>query len=513
MRTPTTSQPHTSKMNNFNSSFHSHWKHACYASALWLLCASFQLKGQQQSDFYQTESFPIPEGIVLEAGAIEWMGEDQLLVSTRLGDIYLVEGVLGDSPSESRFQRYASGLHEVLGLAKKDDWVYCIQRCELTRMKDEDGDGRADLFETINADWGITGDYHEYAFSSKFDREGNIWVVLCLTGSFTSEIDYRGWCLRITPDGQMLPTCSGIRSPGGIGANALGDMFYTDNQGVWNGTCGLKHLKPGGFMGNPSGNRWYDKTDRLGKRPQDPISGSRMHLEAEKIPELVPTAVYFPYNKMGQSASGIICDQTDGKFGPFTGQLLVCDQTHSTVMRVDLEQVNGVYQGACFPFFKGYDSGTLSVAFAPDGSLFVGGTDRGWGARGGKPFSLQRTRWTGKTPFEIHTMHALGDGFELTFTQPIDRASAAMIQSYQMETYTYIYQSSYGSPEVDATQPKIQSALVSEDGLKVTLKLDSLQIGHVHELKCPGIRSARSGEPLFNSAAYYTLNQIPNEIR
>ena len=36
--------------------------------------------------------------IVLEAGAIEWMGEDQLLVSTRLGDIYLVDGVLGDHP-------------------------------------------------------------------------------------------------------------------------------------------------------------------------------------------------------------------------------------------------------------------------------------------------------------------------------------------------------------------------------------------------------------------------------
>ena len=56
-----------------------------------------------------------------------------------------------------------------------------------------------------------------------------------------------------------------------------------------------------------------------------------------------------------------------------------------------------------FAFLKGYDSGNLSVAFAPDGSLFVGGTDRGWGARGGKPFSLQRTRWTGKTPFSKST--------------------------------------------------------------------------------------------------------------
>ena len=39
-----------------------------------------------------------------------------------------------------------------------------------------------------------------------------MWVVLCLTGSFTSESTFRGWCLRITPDGKSIPTCSGIRS-------------------------------------------------------------------------------------------------------------------------------------------------------------------------------------------------------------------------------------------------------------------------------------------------------------
>ena len=76
-------------------------------------------------------------------------------------------------------------------------------------------------------------------------------------------------------------------------------MFYTDNQGVWNGTCGLKHLKPGGFMGNPSGNRWYEKTDLLGKRPQDPISGSRMHLEAEKIPEFSTDSRIFSLQQDG----------------------------------------------------------------------------------------------------------------------------------------------------------------------------------------------------------------------
>ena len=162
----------------------------------------------------------------------------------------------------------------------------------------------------------------------------------------------------------------------------------------------------------------------MGVMPQKPLSGSRMMVEAKKIPQLKPPAVYFPYPKMGQSASGISCDFTAGKFGPFKDQLFVGDQTHSTVMRVSLEKVNGRYQGACYPFREGFDSGDLALEMAPDGTLFVQGTDRGWGARGGKPFALQKLNWTGKVPFEIHEMRAHNDGFELTFTEPVDPAAS-----------------------------------------------------------------------------------------
>ncbi len=146
--------------------------------------------------------------------------------------------------------------------------MYVTQRCDVSRIKDSDKDGKADVFEVVNDDWGISGDYHEYAFGSRFDKEGNLWVVLCLTGSFTSESKFRGWCLRITPDGKMIPTCSGIRSPGGIAMNADGDMFYTDNQGPWNGTCGLKHLLPGGFMGHPASFKWYSLAKNMGPAPR-----------------------------------------------------------------------------------------------------------------------------------------------------------------------------------------------------------------------------------------------------
>lgn len=458
-----------------------------------------------EAPYYRILSLPIPEDIVLEAGALEMMPDGKLAVSTRIGDIYLIEGAFENPPTRVQYHLFASGLHEVLGLAAYQGDLYAVQRGEVTRIKDLDHDGRADRFETVCDDWGINGDYHEYAFGSKFDRDGYLWVTLTLTGSFTSEDPFRGWCMRVSADGKMIPTCSGLRSPGGIGTNALGDMFFTDNQGPWNGSNSIKELIPGAFEGNPEGNKWYAQTDAAGPRPVDPVSGSRRYIEAKRIPQYMLPAVVFPYNKMGQSSSGFACDTTGGRFGPFNNQLFVGDQTHSTVMRVFLEKVNGRYQGACFPFREGFDSGNLALMFVPDGSLVVYGTDRGWGARGGKPFALQRLVWTGKTPFEINEMKAQPDGFLLTFTQPVDPKASGATESYAIETYDYIYQSSYGSPEVDHTTPVIKRVEVAPDGMSVRLVIDGLREGHIHELHLPGVKS-NEGKPLLHAVAYYTLN-------
>ncbi len=465
-------------------------------------------KPATEADYYKLLTFTTPPGEVLEAGAIEMLPDGKVAVGTRRGEVWLIDNAFDPNPAKAKFTRFAHGLHEVLGLGTRDGWLYVTQRPDVSRIKDTNGDGKADRFEVITDDWEINGDYHEYALGSRFDRNGDLWITLCLTGSFNSSSKFRGWAVKVTPEGKMIPVASGVRSPGGVGFNAVGDVFYTDNQGPWNGTCSLKQIVPGGFCGHPDSFRWYSEPEAkyLGKAPESPKSGSRIHVEAKRIPQYVPPAVLFPYGKMGQSASGIDCDTTGGKFGPFANQLFVGDQTHSTVMRVFLEKAkNGRYQGACFPFRQGFGSGVVPVRFAPDGSLFVGSTNRGWGSRGPKPFAVERLVWTGKVPFEIHEMRLQPDGFELTFTEPIDPETAGKVESYGLKTFTYIFQGAYGSPEVDQTTPKITRVTVGADRKSVRLVVDGLQEGHVHDLTATGVRSA-DGQPLLHPQAYYTLN-------
>jgi len=465
-----------------------------------------------ESDYYPITTIPLPEGEVIEVSGIDILPGNKVAIASRRGDIFVGEDVFGEEP-KPKWTLFARGLHEVLGIAWKDGWLYATQRPEVSRIKDSNGDGRADVFETVGDGWGINGNYHEYAFGTRHDKNGDIWVVLCLTGSggADDQSPFRGWCMRVTPEGETIPTGYGIRSPGGIGFNHLGDVFYCDNQGLWNGSSSLKHLRPGGFQGNPVGNKYFALTDALGSMPPEPETGSRIEVERKRVPDLVPPPVVLPHGKVGNSPAGIECDETGGKFGPFKNQLFVSEQTHSKVHRVFLEKVNGFYQGAVFPFLEGFGSGNIVARFAKDGSMFTGGTNRGWGSRGKSPFSFQRVNWTGKLPFEVHEMRVKPDGFELTFTQEADIKTLADISSYTMETYTYIYQKGYGSPEVDGTVPVITQAIPRKNGKCVHLQVDGMVKGHVHELKMPGIRRKDTEQPLLHEVAYYTLNEIPKK--
>lgn len=456
--------------------------------------------------YYPVVSLPIPDGLVLEAGAFVVLPDDRVAVGTRRGDIWLVGGVDDERP-EPTYELYATGLDEIFGLDHRDGAFYVTQSCELTRVTDESGDGRADRFQTICDDWGYRN-YHEYAFGSKFDDEGNLYVALGLSASYYSRALFRGWALKVTPDGETIPLASGLRSPAGIGPNEHGQLMYIESQGPWNSSCSLKAITPGCFVGHPASFNWYPFAPGMGPAPEPPKSGSRVLVEREHLPQLVPYSVIFPYIRMGRSITGFVVDRTGGKFGPFEDQLFLGDFSLSVVMRATTEEVNGVWQGACYPFREGLSTGILNVQFTPAGKLLCGGTNRGWPVRGTEPFALERIEWNGVMPFEIERITIRPDGFHVAFTKPVDEATGADPASYVLGTFTHIYHGAYGGPEVDRTTPTVTSVTLADDGLSATLVVEGVVRGHVHEFDLGALRD-RDGEELLHRHAYYTVNEIP----
>jgi hypothetical protein len=308
----------------------------------------------------------------------------------------------------------------------------------------------------------------------------------------------------------MIPVCSGLRSPGGVGPNAEGVMFSIESQGPWNGCCSLKHLKQGGFLGHPASYNWYPFVPGMDTPAVEPNTPSRLQVEKKRVKELVPPAVRFPYIKMGRSISGFRLNQTGGKFGPFENQIFLGDYTLSIILRATTEEINGVWQGACYPFREGLASGIMHVEFSPQGQLIAGGftTNRQWPVRGTEPFALQRIDWTGLMPFEIKEINIAKDGFLINFTKPVDQSIAARPEVYNITTYTHKFSAGYGSPEVDQTTAKVTKAIPSVDGLSVNVHLEKIIEGHIHDFDLTTMKSMEGGT-LLHTKAYYTVNEIP----
>ncbi|MCY7352124.1 MAG: hypothetical protein LH606_15915 [Cytophagaceae bacterium] len=487
-----------------------------------------------ENDYYKIMKVPMPEGTVLEVGGLCALPNGDMGVSTRRGDVYIIENPTGTA----HFRKFASGLHEILGLAYKNGSLYCAQRGELTKLTDRNGDGIADRYETVYA-WPVSGHYHEYSFGPKIAPDGSFFVTANVAFGNEewwrgeSRVPWRGWTMRITEDGKMEPWATGMRSPCGLGM-INGEFYYADNQGDWMGSGFLTKVDKGDFTGHPAGLRWTG-------RPESPIKMSTADLyavvdprsspkggpwikpennpnetpitlfEAEKkLPEIKTPTVWLPHGILGISTSEIITDDTQGGFGPFAGQVFVGDQGQSKVDRVFLEKVNGVDQGASFPFREGFQSGVLRMAWGTDNSLFVGQTNRGWGSTGKDPFGLQRLVWTGKMPFEMKAIRAMPDGFEVEFTLPVDRKTAEDLANYQVTGFIYKYHPVYGSPVVNDKVLKIKGVKVADDGSRVRVVVDGLREKYIHELKLEGIRSQNATLPLLHNTGYYTLNSIPS---
>src|SRR3546814_880412 len=122
-------------------------------------------------NFYSIEDIPAPEGVFSEVGGLDILPNGNLVACFHRGQVMIHDVTTG------KWQLFASGLHDPLGImAVTDTQLLVMQRAELTRLTDTDGDGKADEYQTVTDDFGLSGNYCEFGYGPVKDKDGNLYI-------------------------------------------------------------------------------------------------------------------------------------------------------------------------------------------------------------------------------------------------------------------------------------------------------------------------------------------------
>ncbi len=457
-------------------------------------------------DGYRLVSVNLPEGAVSILGICH-KPDGTLAVVSWEGEVWEYKS--------NKWSKFAENLMEPAGIHydAKEKAYYVAQKPELTRLTDTDNDGVCDKYECITDTFGTTGSYHEYHYGPVSDSLGRKYASINLAargipGSFGVEngkphgvggpnmyysADYQGWVYRSDRKGHFHPIASGFRSPCGIGMSPEDELFITDNQGDWMPTCALFHVQEGNFYGHPAsliGRADYTKEKVLSMSPEDFDS-------IRTLP-----AVWLPQDIIASSPGSPVWDTTEGKFGPFKGQIFAGDQRLSNYFRCGVEEINGAKQGWCIDFIRGTTSGTVKMAFDAKGKLWSAQVGRGWYSKGGKRTALQYAAWDGKTvPFAIHSSNLTENGFKINFTKPIEEAITPTVKNWH-----YDYNSIYGSPLIDEKEVTASNITLSKDRKSITIDVP-LEKRKVYSIQFAN-QVDEAGAALDTDTIYYTVNRL-----
>lgn len=446
--------------------------------------------GQLQRPGFRAVPYPRPktaEGedlIMPSAMAVNPRDGRLFLASLKQGELFWIDDPHDDG-QEASYVDFAHGLfQDVFGMLHDGEALYVLHRRNLSALRDTDGDGKADRCDRLAVLPHAIGNAYDWAYGLLRDGQGAFLFTYAPHAS--QQLAGSGSLLRLLPGAgdSHQQVAFGFRNPLGWCLGPQAEIFFTDNQGEWVATNKLCHVVEGRYYGYPN--------------PAQPH-------HAEK--PAGTTAVWVPYD-WAKSINGLAYDAA-GKFGPFAGQFFLAELMHGgAIIRANVEQVNGVYQGACFPFWGNGLIGPLVLSFDTRGRLWVGAiTQPAWMGQPDQG-ALFRIEFTGDVPFEMRSLHARPQGFRLVFTKPIDPKTACDPASYRIEQYRYEYTGAYGSPELDRKRLAPQRVALGDDGRSVELTLGRLAKERVYAISAAGVRS-QEGESLVHATGVYTLNEIP----
>ena len=420
-------------------------------------------------------------------------------VCTWSGDVWIVSGI-DDRLEKLTWRRFATGLFQPLGLKIVDDVIYVLGRDQIARLRDLNGDGEADFYENFNNDVTVTANFHEFAMDLHTDPEGNFYFTkgapLLGTDLWDRVAEHNGCVLKVSRSGSHLERfATGLRAPNGASVGPNGEVTCSDNEGIWTPVCRLNWVKPGGFYGAVG-----------------------MHHTSVTPTNYDAPLCWLPFN-VDNSAGGQVW-VTSTNWGPFQGELLHTSYGKCALFQVLKEEVQGVMQGGVVKFPLKFDSGIMRGRFnLRDGQLYVAGM-KGWQTSAVRDGALYRVRYTGKPVRAVRALHVTRQGLDLTFTTPVDPASAMDLQNYNLQQWNYKWSKDYGSDLYSVADPTkvigkkgelrgdpvtVHSVRVSPDKLSVSLVIPGVR--PVMQMMIKFNLKTAEGEPL-SFEIYNTINRV-----
>jgi glucose/arabinose dehydrogenase len=408
---------------------------------------------------------------------VDFLPNGDAAVCTIHGDVWLVSGI-DEKLEKLTWRRFATGLHQPLGLRVRDGKVFVLGRDQITRLHDQNGDGEADFYENFHSGIATSKGGHDYVTSLDMDAKGNFYYV-----------DPIG-VHRVNADGARSETIArGWRNPNGMGVSADGSIvLVAPQQGEWTPSSAISEARSGGWYGyrgpkvTPDRPLGYDPHLCWVPHSADNSGGSQLWVTSEKWGSLRDRFIHFSYGRCSQFL----------------------------VLR---EVVDGVAQGAITPLPGKFLSGAMRGAFNPrDGQLYVVGS-QGWQTSAARDGCLQRVRYSGADPLLPVGMHVHSNGLRITFTAPLDRAAAEDAGSYSYSDWNYRYSGNYGSKDYSPSAPDkeghdtltVKSARLLADGKTVFLEIPELRPVMQFEVKY-SLNSA-DGQPM-RSTIWGTINRM-----
>jgi hypothetical protein len=409
----------------------------------------------------------------------DFFSNGDMAVCTLHGDVWLVSG-LDETLKKVVWKRFATGLHQPLGLRIVDDRVYVLGRDQITLLEDDDGPGEighgeADAYINFNNEGMTSTSGHDYAACLETDSEGNFYYIRA----------HEGVC-KVSKDGKTHTSIAeGFRNPIGLGVGPNGVITASPQEGNWTPASCIIQVKQGGYYGFPGPrNGHWDQPLCWMPRVQDTSSGGQVWV-------------------------------SNSKWGALKDRLLHLSYGQCRLMLVNREKVGNTWQGGTYtiPGIR-FNSGSMTARFSPkDGHLYVTGL-RGWQTAGTKYGCLQRVRYTSKhlrMPLEVKTTKT---GIQITFTDKLDEELAEDVESFTINTWNYKYSSEYGSKmykpsspdEVGKDKVTVKSAKLLSDQKTVDLTLSPhlpvMQMSIEYDL------DDAKGEEMYGTL-YQTIHQIP----